>query len=102
MYLYCAALVQFWPKQRSLKTKNLMTGEEKEVLVPQPASPTPLLASASQQLTGAAPPPPVELVAYWKPNLTLALIDDQTHYSRAAIPPQLNARMFSAGAHARC
>jgi hypothetical protein len=35
-----------------------------------------------------------EILSYWKPNITLNLVDDQSTYGRSSIPPQVENRSF--------
>eukprot|EP00824_Muranothrix_gubernata_P005097 TRINITY_DN16613_c0_g1_i1.p1 TRINITY_DN16613_c0_g1~~TRINITY_DN16613_c0_g1_i1.p1 ORF type:complete len:619 (+),score=121.66 TRINITY_DN16613_c0_g1_i1:19-1875(+) len=66
------SMVRFLPKPRAVNRTNLISGETKEEIS------TPRSAKSSD-----------EIISYWKPELTLNLVEDWTAYPRGKIPPQL-------------
>jgi len=68
-----APLTRFGPKRKEVKEKNLLfeeAGEESE--------------EGPEEEEG-----PKEIVNYWKPKMTVAIVDDFSKYARNTVPPHL-------------
>ncbi|CAA0833983.1 Transmembrane CLPTM1 family protein [Striga hermonthica] len=75
-------LVTYLPK-RADKKKSLL-GNSKDAVVDEKATEVPNDSNDDDKEDG-----PVEWMSYWKPNVTINLVDDFTRYSQNAIPPHI-------------
>eukprot|EP00249_Psilotum_nudum_P023304 c28823_g1_i1 orf=423-2327(-) len=74
-------IVAFLPKPKLDKRKNLLGGVNGE------SAPADSGVNAIELETEEEGPP--EWVPFWKPNVTINLVEDFTRYSRAGVPPNL-------------
>ncbi|XP_071736300.1 uncharacterized protein [Rutidosis leptorrhynchoides] len=76
-------IVTYLPKSKSSKKKSLL-GNSKETseeeLLPE---------DVDEPETELKDKGPVEYLSYWKPNITINLVDDFTKYSQRSIPPNV-------------
>ncbi|KAL4368461.1 hypothetical protein GQ457_05G016340 [Hibiscus cannabinus] len=72
------SLVAYLPKSRSDKTKSLL-GNSKDAEESEPVAMVADVAEAESKDDG-----PVEWIAYWKPNITINLVEDLTRYGHNA------------------
>ncbi|CAA0833977.1 Transmembrane CLPTM1 family protein [Striga hermonthica] len=75
-------LVTYLPKKAD-KKKSLL-GNSKDAVVDEKATEVPNDSNDDVKEDG-----PVEWMSYWKPNVTINLVDDFTRYSQNAIPPHI-------------
>ncbi|EOX92793.1 hypothetical protein QUC31_003819 [Theobroma cacao] len=77
------SVVTYLPKSRSEKRKSLL-GNSKDDEGVEPVAMVADNAEADSKDDG-----PVEWVAYWKPNITINLVEDFTRYGHNAVPPNV-------------
>jgi hypothetical protein len=71
-------LVRYLPKPKATGRKNLLSGEKDDLKAPEGAL-------SAHNIT--------EYIPFWKPNLTLHLVDDHTSYPNGGIPHQIVNQM---------
>ncbi|KAK1287779.1 hypothetical protein QJS10_CPB19g00206 [Acorus calamus] len=75
-------VVTFLPKSRADKRKSLLgNSKNSEEEVP--------IAEKDASEKDAKDEGPVEWISYWKPNITINLVDDFTKYPHNAVPPNI-------------
>ncbi|KAJ8542348.1 hypothetical protein K7X08_017214 [Anisodus acutangulus] len=75
------SIVSYLPKSKANKKKSLLRSSEdskEDVTVPE------AVQEAQDDLKEDGPP---EWISYWKPNVTINLVDDFTRYTANSIPP---------------
>ncbi|XVE83478.1 hypothetical protein DITRI_Ditri16bG0091300 [Diplodiscus trichospermus] len=78
-------VVAYLPKSRSDKRKSLL-GNSKDAEGVQSVT---MLHVADNAEADAKDDGPVEWIAYWKPNITINLVEDFTRYGHNAVPPNI-------------
>jgi hypothetical protein len=76
-------IVKYYPKPKVDKKKSLL-GNSKES---EGTETVPLVDDESQD--DSTDDGPVEWISYWKPNITINLVDDFTNYAHNAVPPNV-------------
>lgn len=76
------SVVTYFPKSKSDKKKSLLSNskDSKDELV---------IPKVSEELADSKEDVSIEWVSYWKPNLTINLVDDFTRYTQNAVPPNI-------------
>ncbi|VFR01027.1 unnamed protein product [Cuscuta campestris] len=76
------SVVTYFPKSKSDKKKSLLSNSEdsKDELV---------IPKVSEELADSKEDVSIEWVSYWKPNLTINLVDDFTRYTQNAVPANI-------------
>ncbi|CAH9109961.1 unnamed protein product [Cuscuta europaea] len=77
------SVVTYLPKSKADKKKSLLSNSED----PNDQSDAPKVLE--EDPTDTKEDVPIEWVSYWKPNLTINLVDDFTRYTQNAIPPNI-------------
>ncbi|XP_039038680.1 cleft lip and palate transmembrane protein 1 homolog [Hibiscus syriacus] len=77
-------VVEYLPKSRSDKRKSLI-GNSKDAEGSEPVAMVADDAEADSKDDG-----PVEWISYWKPNITINLVEDFTQYGHNAVPPNVS------------
>lgn len=77
------SVVKFMPKSKTDKRRSLL-GDTKESKGEKTASEESEASEMEPKDEG-----PVEWISYWKPNVTINLLDDFTRYSMNAVPPNM-------------
>ncbi|XP_058097550.1 uncharacterized protein LOC131242735 [Magnolia sinica] len=77
------SIVAYLPKSKSDKRRSLL-GSSKESEEVEPSS-----EAMDESLVDSKDDGPIEWVSYWKPNITINLVDDFTRYPHNAIPPNI-------------
>ncbi|KAG4203021.1 hypothetical protein ERO13_A05G375100v2 [Gossypium hirsutum] len=76
-------VVKYLPKSRSDKRKSLLgNSKDGEVFEPEPQVADDTEADSKDE-------GPVEWISYWKPNITINLVEDFTRYAHNAVPPNI-------------
>lgn len=76
------SVVTYFPKSKSDKKKSLLSNskDSKDELV---------IPKVSEELADSKEDVSIEWVSYWKPNLTINLVDDFTRYTQNAVPANI-------------
>ncbi|XVF17023.1 hypothetical protein REPUB_Repub10bG0081100 [Reevesia pubescens] len=77
------SVVVYLPKSRSDKRKSLL-GNSKDA---EGVESVPMVADDAE--ADSKDDGPVEWIAYWKPNITINLVEDFTRYGHNAVPPNI-------------
>ncbi|KAL0890555.1 hypothetical protein Bca101_014538 [Brassica carinata] len=78
----------YFPKRKANKKKSLL-GNAKESDESQPE--VEIVVDKNSKVKEEVP---VEWVSLWKPNVTINLVDDFTHYSQNGVPPNIAPRIL--------
>lgn len=79
----CTELITYLPKAKSKQGINLLSGQDS----------TGTQSTHEEQAELAAVPR--EYISYLKPNLTIAMVDDFTKYTKTGIPPPVSIRTLT-------
>ncbi|KAF5198070.1 Cleft lip and palate transmembrane protein 1-like protein [Thalictrum thalictroides] len=74
-------VVIYLPKSKADKRKSLLGGSSDE-----PEEPSEVVDESQNNVTDDGP---TEWTSYWKPNITINLVDDFTGYTKNAVPPNV-------------
>ncbi|GJP48434.1 hypothetical protein CLOM_g7718 [Closterium sp. NIES-68] len=87
-------LVAYYPRPKVDTRKRLLGGgSDANDTAGEPPPPSPKAEAGSEKGDAPAIPEEVEWIGFWKPNLTISLIDDFTAYPRTAIPEIFHKHM---------
>ncbi|PSR88075.1 Cleft lip and palate transmembrane protein [Actinidia chinensis var. chinensis] len=87
------SVVIYMPKSKSDKRRSLLgdsKGSSEGATESEGATVTEVVDEAQEDANADGP---VEWVSYWKPNITVNLIDDFTRYPKNAVPPNIDPYM---------
>lgn len=76
------SIVAYLPKPKVDKRKSLLRSVNGEQTLPD----TQAIPNVAEEVEEEGPP---EFVSYWKPNVTISLVDDFSRYSRNGLPPHV-------------